>query len=254
MEQMILNRAGNKEEIAHLIIKEFPQHSCYIELFFGAGGLFFNKPKSPWNILNDKDKNVINLWQCVQDNPDLLIEKYLTLPVSEHFMTKDYKNYECEDKYVQAAIFLMRSNCGLYGKGYTLAISKNTNREMMPKLMETLKRLTKDCIFLCKDYEDAIRTFEKSVPENAFIYADPPYVGTNGAYIESFNKDRLEGLVTHLLGTELKFAISEFDSDEVLNIAKDYDLNVIQIVTRQSIKKRSNEILLTNYKRLNTLF
>ena len=59
---MILRRRGNKKEIASLIQKHFPPHKIYIELFFGAGGMFFNKPVVRYNFINDIDNDVFNLW------------------------------------------------------------------------------------------------------------------------------------------------------------------------------------------------
>jgi site-specific DNA-adenine methylase len=90
--------------------------------------------------------------------------------------------------------------------------------------------------------------------QDLFIYADPPYVGTGGGYIESFNDKRLEDLVQRLIEVGCNFAISEFDSEHVLQIAENYNLNVIHILQRQSIKSVRNEILVTNYDRINTLF
>ena len=46
---MILNRLGNKAKIAEKIQKQFPPHDIYMEMFFGAGGMYFNKPKSKYN-------------------------------------------------------------------------------------------------------------------------------------------------------------------------------------------------------------
>ena len=60
---MILRRLGNKQAIAHKIIPYFPPHKIYIEPFFGAGGMFFNKPKAKYNIVNDLDSDVFNLFQ-----------------------------------------------------------------------------------------------------------------------------------------------------------------------------------------------
>jgi len=54
---MILRRLGNKSKIAHEIQKYFPAHEIYIEPFFGAGGMFFNKPKAKYNIINDPSGN-----------------------------------------------------------------------------------------------------------------------------------------------------------------------------------------------------
>ena len=48
---MILRRLGNKQAIAFEIQKYFPEHKIYVEPFFGAGGMFFNKPKAKYNIV-----------------------------------------------------------------------------------------------------------------------------------------------------------------------------------------------------------
>ena len=52
--KMILRRLGNKQAIAQDIIKYFPAHKIYVEPFFGAGGMFFQKPKAKFNMVNDK--------------------------------------------------------------------------------------------------------------------------------------------------------------------------------------------------------
>lgn len=64
---MILRRLGNKKKIAQEIQKHFPPHKIYIEPFFGAGGMFFNKPKAKYNIVNDLDSDVFNLFQVVMN-------------------------------------------------------------------------------------------------------------------------------------------------------------------------------------------
>ena len=46
---MILTRLGNKRAIAQKIINNFPKHRTFIELFFGAGGIFFYKQQSDYN-------------------------------------------------------------------------------------------------------------------------------------------------------------------------------------------------------------
>ena len=62
---MILRRLGNKSKLAVKIQQYFPKHKLYIEPFFGAGGMFFHKPKAKYNILNDLDSDVFNLFQVV---------------------------------------------------------------------------------------------------------------------------------------------------------------------------------------------
>ena len=74
---MILKRLGNKNNIAKEIQKHFPPHKIYIEPFFGAGGMFFNKPKAKYNIVNDLDSDVFNLFDVVMNQKEELEKAFL---------------------------------------------------------------------------------------------------------------------------------------------------------------------------------
>ncbi len=73
---MILNRLGNKKKIAEKVHRHVPQHDLYIELFFGAGGMFVNKPLAKYNIVNDLDDDVYNLYQVIWHRPNDLIKAW----------------------------------------------------------------------------------------------------------------------------------------------------------------------------------
>ena len=79
---MILNRLGNKKSIAMDIYPHFPDHKMRIDLFFGAGGAFFNMPKAKYNILNDYDDDVTNLFLVVQNQKEALVRAIELLPIS----------------------------------------------------------------------------------------------------------------------------------------------------------------------------
>ena len=78
---MILRRLGNKKKIAKEIQAHFPPHKIYIEPFFGAGGMFFNKPKVKHNFLNDLDSDVFNLFQVVCDRKEEFMQMFENMPV-----------------------------------------------------------------------------------------------------------------------------------------------------------------------------
>ena len=93
---MILRRLGNKSQIAKEIQKYFPQHKIYVEPFFGAGGMFFNKPKSRHNIVNDIDSEVFNLYQVVLSQKEDLMELYKITPYHSDLVKHWAKNQEEE--------------------------------------------------------------------------------------------------------------------------------------------------------------
>ena len=114
---MILHRLGNKRRLASKIITYIPNHTLYIELFFGAGGLFFNKkPIAPHNILNDLDDDVYNLWTVLQANHQELKEAIEQMPLSHSLFNYWVRNKET-DPIKKATRFLMLSNFSLYGSG-----------------------------------------------------------------------------------------------------------------------------------------
>lgn len=80
---MILRRLGNKRKLAPLILPHFPPHDVYLEPFFGAGGMFFAKPKARHNFLNDADAEVYNVFRVLQDAPNELRRELETVPIHQ---------------------------------------------------------------------------------------------------------------------------------------------------------------------------
>ena len=93
---MILRRLGNKQAIAQDIIKYFPEHKAYIEPFFGAGGMFFNKRKAKYNMVNDLDSDVFNLYQVLKNNKDELIKEFKMMPIHADLLKYWKENNETE--------------------------------------------------------------------------------------------------------------------------------------------------------------
>lgn len=65
--------AGGKFYARKLILEHIPHHDIYIEPFAGGASIFFAKPKAEFSILNDLDKDLINVYEIIRDNPEDLI-------------------------------------------------------------------------------------------------------------------------------------------------------------------------------------
>lgn len=113
---MILRRLGNKAKIAKEIQKYFPHHKIYIEPFFGAGGMFFNKPKAKYNIVNDLDSDVFNLFQVVMNQKEELEKAFYMMPIHSDLL--NYWKVNKEDEPIKKALrFLFLSNFTFMGTG-----------------------------------------------------------------------------------------------------------------------------------------
>lgn len=247
----LLKRLGNKTDLSKKIIPYFPPHDIYIEPFFGAGGMFFNKPKAQYNILNDFDSDVSNLFTVILNQEKDFKKIIQEMPF--HSGLLDYWKVNKETDPVKKAIrFLFLSTYSFMGTGNSLRMdaSQNTNKIIMEEICVTQKFL-KHSTFTNWDFRKFIPSIHLSSMggiNRCFIYADPPYVNQGGNYSEVFvEKDSID-LFNCLEVRGCKWAMSEFDNPFILKQAKNRKLNIIEIGERKNIKNRRTEILITNYK------
>jgi len=257
---MILRRLGNKGKIADKIQSYFPAHKVYIEPFFGAGGMFFNKPKAKYNIVNDLDSDVFNLFQIVMNQKEELEKAFLLMPIHSDLLDYWKKNEETEP-IKKALRFLFLSNLTVMGIGnsiqggiYNDKLSFYEKIEPCFKYLDNVKMFNTDFKdFLNKKIAFGDSGFSCGINET-FIYCDPPYLGTDSNYSNDFTEDQTEDLFNTLIETKCKFSISEFNHPFIINEAKKRGLNIIYIGERRNLKNRRTEILITNYENAPTLF
>jgi DNA adenine methylase len=255
---MILRRIGNKSKMANDIQRYFPQHSIYVEPFFGAGGMFFNKPKAKYNIVNDLDSDVFNLFQVVTNRKDELIEAFKQMPIHQDLM--DYWNKNKETDEIRKALrFLLLSNYGYMGKPETIGMQITLPSQQILKNIDKTFELLFNVKFSNKDFRKFLKVIafrnDNEVNET-FIYADSPYLNTVDTYSDSdvwTEKDVID-LFEALIETKCKWAMSEFNHPFVIEQANKRGLEVIVIGERQNLKNRRTEILVTNYKKPMSLF
>ena len=245
---MILRRLGNKKKIADKIQAHFPPHKIYIEPFFGAGGMFFNKPKAKYNIVNDLDSDVFNLFQVVMNQKEELEKAFYMMPIHSDLFNF-YMENKIEEPIQRAIRFLFLSNFSFLGKMDCMMLgSGKATKEMFYKNIDKTFELISGVDFSNKLASNFIKSISIKDKGSTFIYCDPPYLGTTDNYSNSFTEEQSESLFDTLQETKCKFAMSEFDHPFILDQAEKRGLNVIIIGERQNLKNRRTEILVTNYE------
>ena len=251
---MILRRLGNKKKIAKQIQAYFPPHKIYIEPFFGAGGMFFNKPKAKYNIVNDLDSDVFNLFQVVMNQKEELEKAFYMMPIHSDLL--DYWKENQETEPIKKALrFLFLSNISFMGTGNGIKYGTENPKNTIYKHLDSQADLLNDVQFMNFHFSKFLSSIQIKEIEATFIYNDPPYLGTGDNYSKSFIEQDSFDLFEANEATGCKFAYSEFDHPFILDQAKERNLNVITIGERQNLKNRRTEILVTNYeKRQMSLF
>jgi DNA adenine methylase len=252
---MILNRLGNKTKIAKEIQKHFPKHDIYMEMFFGAGGMYFNKPKAKYNFVNDLDDDVYNVFRQLIDNTDELVDMIKTAPITERQFKEWGKGQREKDDLLNAVRFLFISNFGLYGKPNTLRIGAvNPKKQILSNVDKTLKGLNGTYFFNVDFRKFFSKCDYKGNIQRTFCYCDPPYLGTDDNYSDSFTEKDSSDLFDVLIESGVRFAMSEFDHPFILKKADEHGLNVITVGERTNLLNKRIEILVTNYDGIPTLF
>ncbi|MFD1143029.1 DNA adenine methylase [Larkinella insperata] len=250
---MILTRMGNKRAIAARIQSYFPEHDLYLEPFFGAGGMFFSKPKVKYNVVNDADEEVYNLFHVVQHQLAEL-EAFWRMAPQHDKLFQHWKTHSETDPVLKAARFLYLSNYGFMGRPTSMKMgidnTKFTTYNRLPACAQALE----DVIFASTDFRKFFKQF--ALPARltrAFCYADPPYLDTDNTYAggkrSTWTKQDLVDLLDALESRQIPFAMSEFDHPFVLAEASRRGLFVHEIGERRNLSNRRMEILLTNYEK-----
>jgi len=126
---MILRRIGNKKKLMPELLKHFPLHNVFVDVFFGSGSAFFYKPKVKYNICNDIDGEVYNLFQVLINKKQELIDTFYIMPIHSDLLEFWKKNTETEP-IKKALRFLFLSNFTYLGMGDTLKVGTQNSKKI----------------------------------------------------------------------------------------------------------------------------
>lgn len=244
-------RMGGKSKSRKRIIEMIPEHICYVEPFFGAGWVYFGKDQSKVEVINDVDRELINLFKMLKYHAEE-IQRLLTFEVSGRDAFYTYKKMNAgELTEIQRAIRFIyiisqsfASKGGVYGYGTTTKPSPQIfNTDDLMKLKERLRNTYIENL----SFEIV---FEKYDRPYSFFFCDPPYFETDG-YENKFEKEDHIVLSNILKNIQGKFLLTINDHEMIRELYKDFNMQeneVMYSVSKEvSGRKKFNELIITNY-------
>lgn len=226
----VLKYPGSKWNIARQIAELIPEHHSYVEPFFGSGAVLFSKAPSPIETINDMDSNVINLFFCIQNDPEKLAGLVLTTPFSREKYEDTYKLDVWEimmpdEPYHKALRFLIQcwQGHGFRSNGNKVGWKNDvTGREkayalwnwyhLPEQIIDIAERLRTVQI----ENRPAMDVIERFDHENVFMYLDPPYLlktRTGKQYRYEMTDADHEELLNVIVNSKAKIMISGYESD-----------------------------------------
>ena len=256
---VVIPYMGGKFELSRKLIPMLHKHERYIEVFFGGGSMFFRKPKSKFNVLNDLHNDLINLYITILD-------KYDEFYKESEFLLKSrtlFDNYKKEIKTLQyidipdpkraARYFYLVKNAFNHTIFNPISKEGEWNLNMIKDLQNSRDKLQNTMI----ENLDFRALLEKYPIKNTDMwYLDPPYIVAGERkdyYFHSFDMD--DHIELNLLCNEInsnggKFMVSYDDRDEIKDMYKNYNINKIPIIYAGQLHKREEkiELVITNYE------
>jgi len=178
----ILHYPGSKWSLADWIISHMPPHQTYLEPFFGSGAVFFTKPPSALETINDIDGDVVNLFRVIRDRPNELARLVYWTPYSRE---EYYAAYDMDgaDELERARRFLVRCWMGqgpkLCGRTGWRSVMNAADPQPVqqwadvPNRIRVMAERLRNAQIEC---QPAIKLIERYKLPDVLIYADPPYV------------------------------------------------------------------------------
>ena len=177
-----LRYPGSKWSLAHEIISQFGDHYHYVEPYFGSGAVFFSKPVSPHELINDMNSLVVNFFRVLRDRTDDFLFVLEATPWSRDEYDKSH--IQTGDALEDARRFVTRiwqAHASDLAKktGWKNRGSKQPARGMSVRWQRVPSELAEMAIRL-KDAEienrPAIEVIRRFATKDTLIYADPPYL------------------------------------------------------------------------------
>ena len=248
---------GGKKNLRDEVLARFPPYyERYIEVFGGAGWVLFHKPPGmDFEVYNDFNGNLSNLYRCVRDKPNKLKYKLryvlnsredfdLTSSLHKRGILPRLYDVDRAAKFYQLIRYSYASGLDSFGS------QPHSMWSDFPMIDLAARRLQK-VVIENKDFEKLIKQYDRPV---SFFYCDPPYFATENYYkdVGFTAKDHIR-LRDTLLEIKGKFLVSYNDCPEIREIWDKHNIHIEEISRLNNLAQRYDggcqyaELLISNY-------
>ena len=246
--------------------------------------MLLGKPESKFEVYNDIDGELVNLFRVIKNRPAELLLELGLLPLNSRAEFNDWlhfhnggndpsihlgtqemildgtlpKEWAEEMKATlrrranyrevrQAAAFLMRVRNSYSSSGRSFACQPFNIRSLFDMIWEMSFRLA-NVIIEQQSFEVLIPHYDRV---DSFFYGDPPYYDSEYVYEAEFDWDNHVLLKETLAQCKGKWLISQVDCPEIRYLFKDYDIldfkRIHPMVQKYTPGKQFGELLIGNY-------
>ena len=245
---------GGKSRLAERIVKLIPAHDHYAEVFAGAGWVFFRKPESRSESINDINSDLISFYRCCQNHLEELCRQFKWLLASREFF-EDFRSQmdgrgltdiqrAARFYYLQRQAFGGRLG-GVFGVDNVAPPKVNLVR-LEEELSAVHLRLTRVRIENLP-WSEHVRRYDGP---GTLFYLDPPYHGGETDYGKNiFSRAEYAAMAEQLAGIQGRFLLSINDVPEIRDTFSGFEVREVETTYSVSRKEcqKAGELLIMNY-------
>lgn len=250
--QSVISRTGGKHFMSKRLVKMIPEHKIYVEAFVGGGSVYFRKPLSEVNIINDLDKDIYDIYKDITliDNIDYI---YFETKEEKEVLRERFNFYKNKNNIENPKERLYRN---LYLSKMSFAGNRRNAVSDFKKIPCKIQNLKKNyqqirnkllnTIILNEDYKNVIEKYDSV---DTFFYLDPPYSELKKSWGYEKNSIKIEEIIEVLKNIKGKFLMTYDINDKNINLFKEFFTveTIDQIYTTNNNNKKVKELIIKNY-------
>lgn len=282
---------GGKNRLIPEIDKRIPkninaQYDTYVEPFVGGGSVMFhilNNYDFKKIYVNDKNKELINLYLAIKNFPKKMFDKiekldlkYISLDVNKkkamyHLIRNYYNRIKLKDEKINLEkanllMFLMRM---CFNGVYRVNKKGEFNTSIGSFLTRSFRKISKEEIFTISEQLENVNFFSKDfseledlISDKTFFYLDPPYLPETDKQEhirytpDGFSIDeqkRLKEFIDKINLKGGKFILSNSDTENgfFYDLYKEYVIDKVKIKRlisgKNEFRKEITELMIKNF-------
>jgi DNA adenine methylase len=244
---------GGKSKLSATIIDMIPPHQAYCEVFAGAAWVFFRKPVSKYEVINDLDSDLVVFYRVLQNHLEEFLRQFKWLLSSrewfEDFMRQQTAGGLTDIQraaryyYVQRLCFGGRVKGRVYGTA-----PMHTPRINLLRLEEELSAVHLRLVGVTIEHlpwEDFIRRYDKP---GTLFYCDPPY-SKKPFYAHNLELEDYQRMASVLAGIKSQFILSINDHPDIREVFKEFKVRAVSLkyTVSKGRQTKGRELMITNY-------
>ena len=223
---------GGKRRLVDLLLKRFPPHSCYVEVFAGGAAVFFARAPADVEVLNDVNGDLVNLYRVVTHHLEEFVRQFKWALSSRQVFKwlQETRPETLTDVQRAARFFYLQQHCfGAKVTGQTFGTATTAPVVNLLRIEENLSaahlRLAAGVTIEQLDWAACLDRYDRA---HSLFYLDPPYWQTEG-YGVPFAWDQYQLMARKLKAIKGKAVLSINDHPDIRECFKDFAMESLSI-------------------------